>query len=66
PERGSFPLDHDGECKRQMMRYLRCIKSHRGTNDDECRLLSREYLECRMESRNLMAPDTSDNLGFAD
>ncbi|RYN17780.1 hypothetical protein AA0112_g11905 [Alternaria arborescens] len=65
PERGSFPLDHDGECKEIMLSYLRCIKSHRGTNDPECRNLSKSYLSCRMD-RNLMAPDSFRNLGFGD
>ncbi|KAF1911685.1 hypothetical protein BDU57DRAFT_460515 [Ampelomyces quisqualis] len=49
PERGSFPLDHDGECKEMMQSYLRCIKSHRGLNDPECRNLSKSYLSCRMD-----------------
>ncbi|KAF2189430.1 hypothetical protein K469DRAFT_491684, partial [Zopfia rhizophila CBS 207.26] len=65
PERGSFPLDHDGECKSIMTSYLKCIRSHRGSNDPECRLLSKSYLHCRME-RNLMAPDSFKNLGFGD
>ncbi|KAL6704825.1 Cytochrome c oxidase assembly protein cox19 [Coniothyrium glycines] len=65
PERGSFPLDHDGECKDIMLSYLRCIKSHRGSNDPECRNLSKSYLSCRMD-RNLMAPDSFRNLGFDD
>ncbi|OCK83078.1 hypothetical protein K432DRAFT_291871 [Lepidopterella palustris CBS 459.81] len=65
PERGSFPLDHDGECKSIMTTYLRCLRSHRGTNDPECRLLSKSYLQCRMEN-NLMAPDSFKNLGFGD
>ncbi|PSN59702.1 hypothetical protein BS50DRAFT_507806 [Corynespora cassiicola Philippines] len=49
PERGSFPLDHDGECKSIMASYLKCLRSHRGTNDSECRELSKSYLTCRME-----------------
>ncbi|KAF2686612.1 hypothetical protein K458DRAFT_415974 [Lentithecium fluviatile CBS 122367] len=65
PERGSFPLDHDGECKHIMASYLRCLKSHRGSNDPECRNLSKSYLSCRMD-RNLMAPDSFKNLGFGD
>jgi hypothetical protein len=32
-----------------MLSYLRCIKSHRGTNDSECRNLSKSYLSCRMD-----------------
>lgn len=31
------------------MSYLRCIKSHRGSNDPECRELSKSYLSCRMD-----------------
>ncbi|KAF2866685.1 hypothetical protein BDV95DRAFT_504160, partial [Massariosphaeria phaeospora] len=65
PERGSFPLDHDGECKSIIASYLRCLRNHRGTNDPECRNLSKSYLSCRME-RNLMAPDSFKNLGFGD
>ncbi|KAF2786918.1 hypothetical protein K505DRAFT_330010 [Melanomma pulvis-pyrius CBS 109.77] len=65
PERGSFPLDHDGECKSIMASYLKCLRSHRGTNDPECRHLSKSYLSCRMD-RNLMAPDSFKNLGFGD
>ncbi|KAF2746481.1 hypothetical protein M011DRAFT_387815, partial [Sporormia fimetaria CBS 119925] len=65
PERGSFPLDHDGECKSIMVKYLSCIRSHRGSNDPECRNLSKAYLSCRMD-HNLMAPDSFKNLGFAD
>ncbi|KAI9655383.1 MAG: Cytochrome c oxidase assembly protein cox19 [Bathelium mastoideum] len=65
PERGSFPLDHFGECKDVMQSYLRCLRAHRGTNDNECRMLSKQYLQCRMD-RNLMAPDEMKNLGYAD
>lgn len=49
PERGSFPLDHDAECQPIMKQYLRCLRSHRGVNDDECRTLSQSYLKCRMD-----------------
>ncbi|PVH72932.1 hypothetical protein DL98DRAFT_552886 [Cadophora sp. DSE1049] len=65
PERGSFPLDHDGECKDVMMSYLSCIKRVKGLNDPECRLQAKEYLSCRMD-RNLMAKDEFKNLGFGD
>ncbi|KAI0159531.1 hypothetical protein GGR57DRAFT_457696 [Xylariaceae sp. FL1272] len=65
PERGSFPLDHDGECKHIMTRYLSCIKKVRGMNDEECRLLAKSYLACRMDN-NLMARDEFKNLGFAE
>ncbi len=65
PERGSFPLDHDAECQPWMQKYLKCIRSHRGINDDECRELSKGYLQCRME-KNLMAVDEMKILGFGD
>ncbi|TEY44408.1 hypothetical protein BOTCAL_0351g00050 [Botryotinia calthae] len=65
PERGSFPLDHDGECKSVMQSYLSCMKKVRGMNDPECRDLAKSYLSCRMD-RNLMAKDEFKNLGFAD
>ncbi|KAB8279772.1 hypothetical protein BDV30DRAFT_202108 [Aspergillus minisclerotigenes] len=63
PERGSFPLDHEGECKHLIAGYLKCIKSQRGVNDEECRKLAKGYLACRMD-KNLMAPDDFKNLGL--
>ncbi|KAK3634493.1 Cytochrome c oxidase assembly protein cox19 [Elasticomyces elasticus] len=55
PERGSFPLDHEAECQPIMKQYLRCLRAHRGINDDECRQLSKG---------NLMAVDSMRNLGY--
>jgi hypothetical protein len=65
PERGSFPLDHDGtspfyleeagaygitgECKDVMTKYLACIKRVKGKNDEECRGIAKTYLGCRMD-----------------
>jgi cytochrome c oxidase assembly protein subunit 19 len=46
-----------------MKSYLRCLRAHRGMNDDECRMLSKSYLQCRMDN-NLMAPDEMKNLGY--
>ncbi|RKF60674.1 Cytochrome c oxidase assembly protein COX19 [Erysiphe neolycopersici] len=63
PERGSFPLDHDGECKEIMTQYLSCIKSKKGSNAVECRNIAKSYLGCRMD-KNLMAKDEFENLGF--
>ncbi|OIW34737.1 hypothetical protein CONLIGDRAFT_18588 [Coniochaeta ligniaria NRRL 30616] len=63
PQRGSFPLDHEGECTNVMKSYLACIKKVRGVNEDECRNLAKSYLACRME-HNLMAKDEFKNLGF--
>ncbi|TQS32045.1 hypothetical protein Golomagni_07654 [Golovinomyces magnicellulatus] len=65
PQRGSFPLDHDGECKDVMKNYLACMKQARGVNENQCRELAKSYLSCRMD-RNLMAKDEFKNLGFAD
>ncbi len=65
PERGSFPLDHDGECKSIVGDYLRCLRRVRGNNDRECRMMAKEYLKCRMD-HNLMAHDEFKNLGFAE
>ncbi|CAN8099504.1 unnamed protein product [Discula destructiva] len=65
PQRGSFPLDHDGECKQVMVQYLSCIKKVKGVNEDQCRQLAKSYLACRMD-RNLMARDEFKNLGYTD
>lgn len=48
PEKGSFPLDHDGECTQPMLLYLDCMKKARNDNS-KCREESKGYLECRME-----------------
>ncbi|PFH63328.1 hypothetical protein XA68_13785 [Ophiocordyceps unilateralis] len=65
PQRGSFPLDHDGECKHAMSDYLSCMKKARGFNGEDCRILAKAYLACRMD-RNLMERDDFKNLGFAE
>ncbi len=38
-----------GECKNAMMSYLSCIKKVKGVNEDECRMLAKSYLTCRMD-----------------
>ncbi|KAF8905445.1 hypothetical protein CPB84DRAFT_1771444 [Gymnopilus junonius] len=63
PERGSFPLDHYGECKEKMQLYMACLKQN-GSTSSPCRQLSRDYLECRM-SNDLMERDEWKNLGLA-
>ncbi|KII93719.1 hypothetical protein PLICRDRAFT_101505 [Plicaturopsis crispa FD-325 SS-3] len=63
PDRGSFPLDHDGECKSQMMLYLDCLRKNSSTST-ACRVLSKEYLNCRMNN-GLMDKDDWKNLGLA-
>lgn len=65
PERGSFPLDHEGACAKLVQKYLDCIKIVDGENARNCRLLAEQYLQCRMDNE-LMDKDDMDNLGFAD
>ncbi|KAL4069464.1 hypothetical protein J3A83DRAFT_3563066 [Scleroderma citrinum] len=64
PDRGSFPLDHDGECKEQMMLYMECLKKNSSTSTP-CRTFSKNYLECRM-SKGLMERDEWYKLGLGD
>lgn len=64
PLKGSFPLDHEGECKKSMLRYMICLRENSNQNS-ECRQLSKEYLECRMQNQ-LMAKEEWSKLGFAD
>ncbi|EIW71182.1 cytochrome c oxidase assembly protein COX19 [Tremella mesenterica] len=64
PDRGSFPLDHDGECKNFMLQYLQCLKINQSDNG-QCRLESKRYLLCRME-KGLMEKDDMANLGLGD
>lgn len=37
-----------GECKDYMVKYLKCMKTSKSQSTD-CRHLSKEYLNCRME-----------------
>ncbi|PPQ62784.1 hypothetical protein CVT24_000478 [Panaeolus cyanescens] len=64
PDRGSFPLDHYGECKEMMQAYMSCLKEN-GSESTPCRLLSKNYLDCRMQ-KGLMERDDWKNLGLAD
>jgi len=59
PERGSFPLDHDNECKMHMASYLTCLKKAKGVNVDDCRMLSKAYLQCRMDRYVMSTGDCS-------
>ncbi|ORY99845.1 cytochrome c oxidase assembly protein COX19-like protein [Syncephalastrum racemosum] len=61
---GSFPIDHEGECKEYMKQYMKCMKENKN-NNGECRKLSRAYLQCRMD-KNLMDKEDLNKLGFAD
>ena len=48
PDKGSFPLDHEGQCKAKMSELMACLKQHEG-EAFPCRKLSLAYLECRMD-----------------
>ncbi|KAK9464090.1 uncharacterized protein V1516DRAFT_669529 [Lipomyces oligophaga] len=66
PERGSFPLDHYGECTSTMTAYMKCLKQHSVHKErvpNECRLLAQDYLNCRMD-KGLMVRDEWQNLGL--
>ncbi|GME67812.1 unnamed protein product [[Candida] boidinii] len=65
PDRGSFPLDHFGDCTEQMKKYLNCLKIVRNDNAPNCRLLAKDYLECRMQ-HELMDRVSWDRLGLPD
>ncbi|KAF8350182.1 hypothetical protein F5887DRAFT_877536 [Amanita rubescens] len=62
PDRGSFPLDHYGECKDKMMFYMDCLRRNSGQSTP-CRAFSKDYLNCRME-KGLMERDNWGNLGL--
>ena len=64
PARGSFPLDHGGECKEPMRAFLECMRAH-AQEHASCRDRSRDYLQCRM-SRDLMAQEDLETMGFAE
>lgn len=62
PDKGSFPLDHQAECKTPMEAYMECMKAN-AMETIRCRDPSAAYLRCRME-RNLMATEDLERLGF--
>ena len=49
PDKGSFPLDHFGECSAQKRSYMECLKQHAMQTQD-CRELAKAYLQCRMDT----------------
>lgn len=49
PERGSFPLDHLGECRDFARAYLRCMKANANVTT-QCRPLAKQFLACRMDT----------------
>lgn len=62
PAKGSFPLDHLGECKAFAEIYEKCIHAN-NKQASRCREEARKYLKCRMEA-GLMAQDSLQNLGL--
>ena len=64
PDKGSFPLDHDGECKKFFLKYMMCLTQNE-SNNSRCREQSKDSLECRME-KGLMAKERWDALGLSD
>lgn len=64
PDKGSFPLDHDGLCKKFMISYMKCLHTNRNDNA-ACRVEAQDYLGCRMEN-NLMAKEDWSKLGFSE
>lgn len=63
PDKGSFPLDHQGACKQDKTNMLQCLRDAQGDNN-KCRAQSLAYLQCRMDN-GLMAQESLDKLGFA-
>ena len=64
PEKGSFPLDHNGDCKVDMVRYMGCLSRH-DMDNSKCRVESKSYLECRM-NHGLMKKEDWKKLGYAE
>ncbi|XP_074051289.1 cytochrome c oxidase assembly protein COX19-like [Macrotis lagotis] len=63
-DKGSFPLDHFGECKAFKEKFMKCLCDNNFENT-LCRNESKEHLECRMQ-RQLMAQESLEKLGFKD
>lgn len=64
PQKGSFPLDHQGECKKFMIKYMLCLRENKNENS-LCREQSQDYLACRME-KGLMVQEEWSKLGYSD
>ena len=64
PDKGSFPLDHDGECKSFYLKYMVCLHEKK-MDASACRQESKDYLGCRMD-HGLMARESWNRLGYSD
>lgn len=63
PEKGSFPLDHEGLCRNLMIKYMRCLVDNKN-DSGMCRDVTKNYLQCRMDN-GLMAREEWSKLGFS-
>jgi cytochrome c oxidase assembly protein subunit 19 len=57
PDKGSFPLDHYGDCTAFQARYLQCVRESKAKSSD-CKPVMKEYLECRMQQSALHSRDS--------
>ena len=64
PDKGSFPLDHDGACRKPLVAYLKCLRDNQAVTIN-CRNEIKSYLQCRMDN-GLMAPEEWKKLGFSE
>ena len=64
PDKGSFPLDHDDECRAFVLDFMQCLRKNDNENS-RCREQSKAYLECRMQ-KGLMAKEDWGKLGYGD
>lgn len=62
PTKGSFPLDHLGECGEFARVYEACVRDN-GGEAGRCREAARKYLGCRMEA-DLMVKEDFKKLGL--
>ncbi len=62
PVQGAFPLDHEAECKKEMLEYMLCLARANNENT-KCRDQAKEYLNCRM-NKNLMDKRELDLYGY--
>ena len=64
PDKGSFPLDHEGECKQFYLKYMECLSDNE-RKYGKCKPQSKDYLNCRMQ-KGLMANESWPSLGFSE
>ena len=64
PEKGSFPLDHGGQCAASASEFMACLKAH-GQRHAPCKALAKQYFECRMD-RGLMAKEDLATMGISE